>query len=380
MEGSPLAQGTPGGPWRVLPGNDPRYRQIQRQRGDGSTLVAEVAGASLDDGATIDQAVATGADSQQWRLTPVPAIDPAAYYTITNSESRLVIEVPGGPGAVADDIAVEQAAASGQASQRWRFLPNSDGSYAIVAEHSGSCLSLPSDQVRHNTGPVVQLRPWPVVAAGTGVIPPQSWQLIPTSPGYYQIKSAGTGLVLTPDSAAAGALVRQADWSGAASQEWAVSMVTGLDTDAWYTIVARHSGLVLGIAGGPAATQPGTAAGQEVPANATSQRWRLLPGTTSGSYALLAQHTTLVPGSDGCLDLAGGSTADGTPTVLSTREGTDSQSWQLIQVEPGLYKIQNVAAGTVLQAGDGPAALAPGTAAQAAAWTGADNQQWWLTR
>jgi hypothetical protein len=380
MDGTPLAQGNPGGPWRVLPGADPQYRQLQRQRSDGSTLVAEVAGASLADGATVDQATSTGADSQQWRLTPVPAIDPAAYYTVTNASSGLVLEVQGGPAAVADGTAIDQAAASGQANQHWRFLPNSDGSYAMVAEHSGSCLSEPSDQYRYDTGPVIQSHPSSVVTAGIGFGPPQSWQLIPASPGYYRIQSAATGLVLAVDSTAAGALVQQGDWRALTSQEWSLSMVTDLDTGTWYTITARHSGLVLGVAGGPAATQPGTAVEQEVPANMMSQRWRLLPGAAAGYYVLLAQHTTLSPGSGGCLDLAGGATASGTAVVLNTQAGAASQSWQLVQVEPGVCMIQDLSTGQVLQAGGDPAALAPGLAAQAAAWTGADNQKWWLTR
>jgi Ricin-type beta-trefoil lectin domain-like len=213
-------------------------------------------------------------------------------------------------------------------------------------------------------------------------IPPQSWQLVPASTGYYKIQSVGSGLALDVQdgSTAAGAVVTQANWSGVTSQQWSLSMVTDLDETAWYTVTNRNSGLTLGVTGGPAATQPGTAVEQEVPANMTSQRWRLLPGNATGSYVMLTQHTTFAPGPGGCLDLAGGATAPGTPAVLNTRDGAASQSWQLLSAEPGVFRIQNLTNGLVLQAGTGPSALAPGVATQVAAWTGADNQKWWLTR
>src|SRR6266851_3962979 len=102
MDGTQLAQGEPGGPWQVLTASDPRYSLLQRQRADGSTRVVEVAGQSTADGAAVDQYQQTGTDSQLWRLTPVPEIDPAAYYTVTARHSGKVLEVQGGPTAVAN--------------------------------------------------------------------------------------------------------------------------------------------------------------------------------------------------------------------------------------------------------------------------------------
>jgi len=377
MDGTPLAQGNPGGPWRILPGDDPRYRQLQRQRGDGSTLVAEVAGAALADGAAIDQAASTGADSQQWRLTPVPAIDPGSYYTVTAKYSGNVLEVAGGPADTHDDVLVDEAPGNGQANQHWRFLPNSDGSCTIVAEHSGSCLTAVYASDRSVSGRVLQWHPTTASSVRAGVQISQRWLVTPAQPGYYYLVSPATREVLTVTG---DGTVVQTPYAGRDNQLWSLSLVTDLDPGAWYTITARHSGLSLGVAGGPSATQPGMVVEQSVAANMANQRWRLVPATTSGSYLLVAQHTTLVPGTAACLDLAGGSAADGTAVVQNTQTGAASQSWQPIPVEPGVYKIQNVAGGTVLQAGDGPAALAPGAAAQAAAWTGADNQKWWLTR
>jgi len=270
MDGTPLAQGEPGGPWRVLALPDNRYRQLQRRRADGTAQSAEVAGASMADGAAIGQWEWIGADSQQWRLTPVPEIDPAAYYTVTARHSGKVLEVQGGPAAVADGTAIDQATGSGEASQRWRFLPNSDGSYAIVAEHSGSCLALPLNGITTNGGPVQQWRPATWVTSGIGVVPTQNWLLIPTNPGYYKIQAVGSGLVLQVQagSLADGALVQQGTWTSASSQEWSLSMATGLVPNCWYTITARHSGLSLGVAGGPSAAQDGARIEQSLAVNA----------------------------------------------------------------------------------------------------------------
>jgi hypothetical protein len=382
--GTPLVQDGGGGPWQVLPAPDSRYHLIQRLE---NGKAAQVAGTSAADGAVIDQSDLSGGDNQQWRLTLVAEIDPGAYYTVTAKYNGNVLEVPGGPAATADGIAVDQASGNGQANQRWRFLPNSDGSWAIVAEHSGSCLTagIPTGAVVGGL-PVIQWHPTTASQISIFEKISQGWLVLPTQPGYYKIQSVATGMVLTLGGAfpADRASVKQSAWTGGDNQQWSLSMVTGLDPDAWYTITARHSGLSLGVAGGPAATQPGTAIEQSVAANATNQRWRLQPPVPAfaypGSYLLVPQHTTAVPATFACLDLAGGSAADGTPVVQNTQTGAPSQHWQVLPVEPGTYKIQNLATGKVLQAGGGPTALAPGAAAQEGTWTGDDNQKWWLTR
>ena len=50
----------------------------------------------------IDQWDWLGGDNQQWRLTPVPEIDPAAYYAVTAKHSGKVLEVQGGPTATGE--------------------------------------------------------------------------------------------------------------------------------------------------------------------------------------------------------------------------------------------------------------------------------------
>src|SRR5262249_45370369 len=273
--------------------------------------------------------------------------------------------------------AVDQATGSGQASQRWRFLPNSDGSYAMVAEHSGSCVTLPLDSGVDGS-PVQQWHPIPWVTSGVGVAPLQNWLLIPTEPGYYKIHSTATGWVLQVAGASAvdGALVRQGSWTGGDNQQWSLSMDTDLDTNAWYTITARHSGLSLGVAGGPTATADGTPVEQALAANATNQRWRRQPVTGTDAYLLVPPPTSVLPLLLSCLDLNGGSTADGAVIQLWTQNGGANQNWQLVPVEPGCYKIQNMASGKVVQVTGGASAVTPGTTVQQWTWTGEDNQKW----
>ena len=378
VNGSPLAQGDPGGPWQFLPAPDPRYHLIQRQ---DNRKVAEVAGASAACGAVIDQWDRLGGDNQQWRLTPVAEIDPAAYYTVTAKHSGKVLEVHGGPTARGDGYSVDQASSNGQANQRWRFLPNADGSYTIVAEHSGYCLGLPGEAITFDGAPVSQYRPLPWATPGINEQVAENWLLVPTQPGYYKIQSGASGMVLTVQGAstADGTPVQQSAWTGADSQQWSLSLLTDLDPDAWYTITARHSGLSLGVVGGPSATQDGALIEQALPANAANQRWRLQPAA-GDSYLLIPQHTTLFPGIQACLDLAGGSPADGATIQQWTQTGGTNQQWQILPVEPGCYKIQNLASGKVLQVTGGPSAAGPGTLVQQWTWLGSDNQQWRLTR
>jgi hypothetical protein len=373
VNGTPLTQDGGGGPWQLLPAPDSRYTRIQRLE---NGKAAEVAAASTPAGAVIDQADWSGGDNQQWRLTPAAEIDPGAYYIITSQYNGSVLAVGGGPQYTNDGAGVVGAPGNGQPNQRWRFLPNTDGSLAIVPEHSGSCLTAVY-QTPNAQGSVIQYHPTTGSSIRVGEQISQSWRIIPDQPGYYMVQSTVTRGALT---VAGDGTVVQMPPAGRANQQWSLSMVTGIDTGAWYTITARHSGLSLGVAGGPSATQPGTAVEQSVAANAANQRWRLQPAATSGYYVLVPQHTTLVPGPAACLDLADGAAADGTPAAQNTQTGAASQQWQLIPVEPGTYKIQNLATGKVLQAGAGPAALAPGTAAQEGTWTGDDNQKWWLTR
>jgi hypothetical protein len=367
-DGTPLAQGLDSA-WQFLPGTDSRYHRIQRS---DTGKVAEVAGASTADGAVIDQWDWLGNENQQWRLSPVAEIDPSAYYTVTAMHSGKVLEVTGGPAATADGAGVDQWSGTGQPNQRWRFLPNADGSYAIVAEHSGSGLLLPGASAADG----VLIQQWHSVG-----LPAEDWLLVPTVPGYYKIQSGLTGKVLDVEggSTADGAPVHQWTWVGGANQQWSLSMVADLDPDAWYTITARHSGLSLGVAGGPTAIQDGAVVEQSLAANSANQRWRLEP-VGGGAYVLVPQHTTLFPDVQSCLDVAGGSTADGAAVQQRTQNGGTSQRWQIMPAEPGCYKIQNEASGRVLQVTGGPSAVAPATPVQQWDWIGGDNQMWRLTR
>jgi hypothetical protein len=55
---------------------------------------------------------------------------------------------------------VNQASGNRQANRPWRFLPNADVSWAIVAEHSVSCLSAGIPTVPYVSGaPVIQWHP-----------------------------------------------------------------------------------------------------------------------------------------------------------------------------------------------------------------------------
>jgi hypothetical protein len=341
--GIPLAQGEPSGPWQLLPAPDPRYQLIQRQQ---NGKVAEVAGSSAADGAAIDQWDWASGDNQQWRLTPVPEIDPAAYYTITAKHSGKVLEVRGGPTATQDGAPVDQASGTGQASQRWRFLPNSDSSYTIAAEHSGSCLSVPLASISMDGTPLQQWHPLP----------------------WTQPPAATPGSALT-------------SWADATYQHVIYLDGSGHVHEMFYPLAGGAWGLndLTAILTAPPAA-PGSASVEQSPTtNSANQRWRLQPAG-AGAYALIPQDPKTSTGGPECLDLVGGSLQDGAPIQLANWSDGSTQQWQIQPFEPGCYKIQNLASGKVIEVAGGPSAVQPGTPVQQSSWVDGDNQKWRLTR
>ena len=109
-----------------------------------------------------------------------------------------------------------------------------------------------------------------------------------------------------------------------------------VDTNTWYTIEARHSGLVMDIAG--ASTQPGAALIQNTRNDGASQQFRFIDAG-GGYYRIQARHSGLV------LDVSGRSTANGADVIQWNDLNGTNQQWRLTENADGYNSIVNLSSG-----------------------------------
>ena len=144
--------------------------------------------------------------------------------------------------------------------------------------------------------------------------------------------------------------------------------VSGIDSSAYYTLTAVHSGCRLAVEA--ASPDPGARVLQQSVDAVGWQFWRLL-ATGDGSYVIVAEHSGLLIAPDAGV-------ANGTPVMQAWRAGSGDQLWRLVPVAPDQYRIESVAAGRCLDVVGGPSAKLPGTPVQLWDWWGGTNQIWQL--
>ncbi|MDP9172576.1 MAG: RICIN domain-containing protein [Planctomycetota bacterium] len=106
-------------------------------------------GSSKKAGTQMDQAAATGADSQRWTF----AYNGAGYYTITNVASGLVLDDPG--ASKKRGIKLQQWPANGGANQLWSLTPL-NGGFIITNKASGLVI----DDTARSTAPGALQQLW----------------------------------------------------------------------------------------------------------------------------------------------------------------------------------------------------------------------------
>ncbi|MEV6673872.1 RICIN domain-containing protein [Streptomyces sp. NPDC051162] len=114
----------------------------------GSGMCLDVLGTDGADGANVGQWGRHGGANQQWTFTPVrrdyarnnPAYNVTGEYEITTKAGGTFLDVA---GASLDDTAnIQQWRATGAASQRWWVTPLGDGVFAISNVHSGKAVDV----------------------------------------------------------------------------------------------------------------------------------------------------------------------------------------------------------------------------------------------
>jgi Ricin-type beta-trefoil lectin domain-like len=133
------------------------------------------------------------------------------------------------------------------------------------------------------------------------------------------------------------------------------------------SIAARHSGLVLDVAG--AVADAGAALIQWPSGGAANQRFAL-EDQGDGTVRIVAQHSGLV------LDVAGAGSELGAPVVQWPWHGDANQRFRVEPVGVGFVRLVAAHSGLVLDVAG--ASHEPGAPIIQWAWTGGENQQWSL--
>jgi hypothetical protein len=137
--------------------------------------------------------------------------------------------------------------------------------------------------------------------------------------GTVRLVNRNSGKVLDVNGAstADGAHVVQWPWTGATNQQW--TMVP--NPDGSYRLRSVNSGKVLD---SPSGSAQGAALDQSTDTTSDNQWWKLVPAATSGYYRLVNVHNGW------CVDVSGGSTADGASVIQWAPNNGANQEWQPI--------------------------------------------------
>ncbi|WP_405656709.1 glycosyl hydrolase family 95 catalytic domain-containing protein [Streptomyces sp. NBC_00079] len=132
-------------------------------------------------------------------------------FKLVNRRSGKVIDISG--ASTANGGAAIQFPWSGSANQKWKLLPDYDGSYRLSNVNSGKVLDNPGGSTSNGTA----LDQW---SDTNGVN--QWWKLVPTSGGYYRLINVKSGLCadVNGGSTADGAKIIQWPTGGGDNQEW----------------------------------------------------------------------------------------------------------------------------------------------------------------
>jgi arabinan endo-1,5-alpha-L-arabinosidase len=140
-----------------------------------------------------------------------------------------------------------------------------------------------------------------------------------------------------------------------------------IDPNAWYQIVARHSGLALTISGG--STADGAALVQRARGSQTGQQFQFVD-SGGGFHRLRARHSGKV------LDVYNFSTANGADIVQWSDRGGVNQQFSVVDTAAGFVKLVNRNSGKVLDVWE--RSTAEGARVSQYTDTGGTNQQFQL--
>lgn len=294
------------------------YYTVTNER---SGKVLDVSGASLEDGANVQQYTANSSLAQTFRIT---WSSDSGYYVVTNAASGKVLDVSGGQDANRTNI--QQYAPNSSAAQCWVIVKASDGTYTFRSALGGKLMEVAGGS--KNAGGNVQL----YQANGTYA---QKWELTANAnwlpSGAYQLVASNkhTNNVAAV-SAYSGANVAIATRSSSSMlNRWYLASAG----DGYYTLWNMNGHYAMDVVGGAAANGTNV---QEYSGNTSSaQLW--MPELTPGGIVFHSKLSNSM-----VLDIAGGSTRDGANVQLYSSNGTAAQRFLAVPVDAiadGAYTI-----------------------------------------
>lgn len=367
-------------------------------------FVLDVKGASTANNAAVQLYAWNQSDAQLFTFEEVGN----GLYSIVNVNSGKVVEVSGGKTADASKVA--QYADNGSLSQHWSLRQSDSGSYVLLSNKTGKALGIASGKAE--SGKQLQIytpngtaaQEWSFTERATmrdridsfaqenkGTIEPgvyaigtigaerqvldvkgasqenkanvqlyasnganaQRWRISEDEQGYLTITNVGSGRVLDINGASKenGANVQQYSSNGSYAQKWiAVENADGSIT--FYS--ALKEDFVLDAKGGKTANSTNIDAYASNGTNA--QKFKLCATrTVTHSDQLVEDGTyTIAAGNGRVLDVPGAKTTDGVQLQSYSSNGSAAQYFHLSYHEDvGLYSIQNIASGRVLDAAKG---------------------------
>ncbi|MEW2523033.1 RICIN domain-containing protein [Actinacidiphila alni] len=164
---------------------------------------------------TVGTYIWPGADSGG---TPTGPVDPAAWYTVKNTNSGKCVD--DAAGSTANGAAVQQwSCVAGSANQQWRFQPTDSGYYTVVGRNSATAAWDVTGGTGAGSGAKIQL--W---AYGGGSN--QQWKPVPGANGTYTLSPRSNPaqcLDVTDVSTADGARLQQWTCTGGPAQSFTLA-------------------------------------------------------------------------------------------------------------------------------------------------------------
>lgn len=285
-----------------------------------SKKVLDVTGASVKDGAPIQQWAWNGLGQQQWNLVSNPAplgSEEADTFTIVSIASGKVLDVPG--GSQANGTALQQWSANGSSQQKWVFeeASNADCSQCHLiqpwSDKAASGLDVTDGSTENGAG----IQQWQI-----DYFDQQLWYLLPVQGATIINRLSGKALDATDASTENGTMIQQWTADGLGQQKWAfVPMAkyrSGIPT---YTIFNTKTGKVLDVTS--ASYKNGTVIQQWDSNGSTQQQWQLVP-TGDGYFKIMNVLTGKL------LDVTDASAKDGALIQQWADDGGWQQLWSIV--------------------------------------------------
>jgi hypothetical protein len=279
----------------------------------GAGLCVDVEGASLADGALVQQYACNSSDAQRWNVTNV-AND---VYEVRSVASGKCLDVIGGSSA--NGAGLQQYTCNGTAAQRWAVAALGGGAYRLVSQTGTSkCLDVPAGTTQSAAklqqytcnGTAAQSLTFALDGRGQAPIPDGSFRI--------QTGTAANACLDAVRSLGNQGDLRQLACNGSAGQRYRFKNVgSGV-----YEIHAAITERCLDVNGGSAAD--GSTIQQYLCNGSLAQRW-VAEALGNGQFKLLPQ-----TGENRCIDVDGGSGADGARIQQWTCNGTAAQSFSVI--------------------------------------------------